>query len=124
MSQESKNAYLRKQRTERRRFALEKLGGKCVDCGSTEWLQFDHDDPKTKLYAIGSIWSTTWEKFITELAKCKLRCKSCHLKKSNKEARIRLLGTAKHGSMLRYYKYKCRCEECRAYKHNQYLKYG
>jgi hypothetical protein len=124
MSQESKNAYLRKQRTERRKFAFDFLGGKCVDCGGTEWLQFDHDDPKTKKFAISKIWSTTWEIFLEELKKCKLRCIPCHKKKSAKEARQRLLGTGKHGTMWMYYKHKCRCEECRAYKHKQYLKYG
>jgi len=124
MSQESKNTYLRKQRIERRKFALELLGGKCVDCGSIEHLQYDHDDPKTKKFAISKIWSTTWEVFLEELKKCKLRCTTCHKKKSAKEARQRLLGTGRHGTMWMYYKHKCRCEECGAYKHKQYLKYG
>jgi len=122
-SQEIKNAYLRKQRENRRFFAFEKLGRKCVDCGSTRDLEFDHIDPKTKLFSIGKIWSARWEVFLAELEKCQLKCKKCHLIKSNKEARERMLGTGKHGTMWMYHKHKCRCEKCVSYKHLHYLKY-
>lgn len=128
--QQSKNNFLRKQRTERRKFALDKLGNKCVYCGETKWLQFDHINPKTKLFAIGSIWSTKWDIFITELNKCQLLCKECHLKKTILEKRNQIPWNkgrhdkAKHGKMWMYYKHKCRCDLCRAYKHQQYLKYG
>ena len=38
----------KKNRDERRKILIERLGGKCVKCGTTENLQFDHIDPNTK----------------------------------------------------------------------------
>ena len=120
--QESKNSFLKKQREERRLWAKVLLGGRCIECGSFDNLEFDHIEPKTKKFSIGKMWSTKLEVLQEELKKCRLVCKTCHLVKSSKESRRRMLGTAKHGSMQRYYKWKCRCELCRTYKHSEYLK--
>ena len=127
MSQEGKNKYLRQLRTKRRKFAYNSFGGKCNKCGSEEWLQFDHIDPKTKLYSIGEIWGTKEEIFIEELKKCQLLCQKCHIEKNKKEIKdgvYRTTPPAKHGGMRMYWKYKCRCDLCRKFKHQQYLKYG
>ena len=66
----------------RRRDAVRQLGGKCVDCGSTENLEFDHVDPATKLYEMTNIWSRKLAIRVAEIAKCVLRCKDCHIIKT------------------------------------------
>lgn len=44
--------YMRKYYHDRRKDAIEYLGGKCVLCGSVENLQFDHIDRSTKKYEL------------------------------------------------------------------------
>ena len=57
---------------------LEHLGGKCVGCGVTENLQFDHIDRNNKSFTIGKCWGYRLEKLIEEADKCQLLCKECH----------------------------------------------
>jgi len=57
---------------------LEHLGGKCVGCGVTENLQFDHTDRNNKSFTIGKCMGYTLEKLIEEADKCQLLCKECH----------------------------------------------
>ena len=71
--------------------AKEQLGGKCVKCGTTEKLQFDHIHPKDKLFAISKqILMADRKKFQEELDKCQLLCIDCHIEKT------RLNGEFKH----------------------------
>ena len=65
----------------RRKQFLEKLGNKCVMCGSTENLQFDHIDPSTKTVDIGRLLTT--KRAFDELSKCQLLCKKCHILKTH-----------------------------------------
>ena len=58
----------------------DKLGNKCVKCGTTKNLQFDHIDPKTKCFNVNP--QDSWEKTLPELYKCQLLCKLCHLEKT------------------------------------------
>jgi 5-methylcytosine-specific restriction endonuclease McrA len=67
---------------QRRDDAIVLLGGKCIDCGSTENLEFDHVDPALKRFNPTDIWSRNVVTRIDELAKCVLRCNSCHKKKT------------------------------------------
>ncbi len=61
----------------------EKLGGKCVKCGTTERLQFDHIYPKDKSFEITrKLLMNDREKFQEELDKCQLLCYNCHLEKT------------------------------------------
>lgn len=65
--------------------AIEFLGGCCVVCGSTEQLQCDHIDPKTKLFNISLIChdpEITLEEFWLEVEKCQLLCQPHHSDKS------------------------------------------
>ena len=57
---------------------IEMLGGKCVGCGITEDLQFDHIDRKNKSFTIGKCLGYSLERLIPEAQKCQLLCKSCH----------------------------------------------
>lgn len=54
-------SYVRDWRQRRRVQLIELLGGKCVRCGSTNDLEFDHIDPETKRFAVGSDMSKSAE---------------------------------------------------------------
>lgn len=69
--------------------------GPCQQCGSTENLEIDHIDPKTKnpvlQYKIGQtsakqkIWNLDKKRRELELAKCQVLCKPCHIIKTREE---------------------------------------
>ena len=67
-------------RKERLQRMKDELGNKCVKCGTTENLQFDHIDPKTKCFNVNP--QDSWEKTLPELYKCQLLCPPCHLEKT------------------------------------------
>lgn len=103
-----------KQRTRQR--AVDHLGGRCVVCGSTEGLEFDHVDPATKVLAIsvaiGRCWS--WVRLLVELDKCQLLCTGCHLNKTRGERSVDHGGGASG-------KRNCPCGPCKARK-REYMK--
>ena len=80
-------------RSARRAELINQLGGKCVQCGVTEGLEFDHIDPDIKserLKGSGrmSIVSLPTEEGRAEMARCQLLCKKpCHREKTAKERR-------------------------------------
>jgi len=69
-------------RQERRKILTEHLGGKCVGCGATENLQFDHLDRTQKSFTIGKKLDYSLDKLIPEANKCQLLCYECHEYKS------------------------------------------
>ena len=70
--------------------SMEKLGGKCVKCGATERLEFDHIDPKNKSFCITSrLLMGDREKFQEELDKCQLLCYDCHLEKTKQSRKTK-----------------------------------
>jgi hypothetical protein len=101
-----------------RKKALDYLGNKCVKCGATQSLDIDHIDPKDKKFPVMSGWSTTPANFESELAKCQLLCRDCHIVKTRQD-----LGQNNalevHGT-LSSYRY-CKCEKCKEAKslHNK-----
>jgi hypothetical protein len=72
-----------------REILIERLGGKCVECGRTETLEFDHIDPSTKSFNIASGYSKPKEVLLAEVAKCQLLCNKCHIEKSKKDLKFR-----------------------------------
>ncbi len=85
--QEQKERVKLKERERRRLMresALEELGGKCVICGTTENLEFNHIDPSTKEREV----STKCGLRHKEHLKCELMCKEHHRLWSNAEARL------------------------------------
>jgi len=59
------------------------FGNKCVKCGNTENLHFDHIDPSTKYKSIGDLaTSNGFDRCYEEALKCQLICSTCHKKKS------------------------------------------
>lgn len=81
--------------------ALALLGGVCVVCGTAENLDFDHIDPKTKLFRIKAMLRTSAEKFWAEVAKCQLLCRPHHIEKSNAEGSTLKRGEDQGGSKLK-----------------------
>lgn len=74
--------YMRNRWVKRRLNAIAQLGGKCVTCGTTENLEFDHKDASLKSFSLGKFSSCSEVKWQAELSKCRLLCKSCHLNKT------------------------------------------
>ncbi len=75
---------------ENRRQCIDKLGGKCVECGVTENLQFDHINPLEKSFAISETLHFSPKmkkevKFDEELNKCQLLCPTCHMEKTKND---------------------------------------
>ena len=75
----------REHRKEKRAICLEYLGGKCVKCGTTHNLQFDHIKREGKKYEITRRLSNNLNNLKEELDKCQLLCYTCHLEKTAKE---------------------------------------
>ena len=63
------------------------LANPCIDCGETDVyaLELDHtrDKDLAVSQAVGRGWSK--ERLLDEIAKCVVRCASCHRKKTGKE---------------------------------------
>ena len=72
-----------------REILVERMGGKCVECGSTETLEFDHIDPSTKSFNISGGYHKPREVLEEELSKCQLLCKACHIEKTKKDNKFR-----------------------------------
>jgi len=65
-------------------FLKEKLGGKCVKCGRTQLLVFDHIDPRTKSYESRAVeWSHRVSLYRREIARgeIQLLCERCNDRK-------------------------------------------
>ena len=77
-NREHKTTKLKELRHRKRQQLIEHLGGKCVACGVTENLQFDHINRADKLYTIGKILDWNMSRILPEVDKCQLLCKECH----------------------------------------------
>jgi 5-methylcytosine-specific restriction endonuclease McrA len=75
------NEYMKRRWKKRRSIAVEYLGSKCVTCGSSENLDFDHINPETKICSIAKASSFSEERFWQEVDKCQLLCKEHHIEK-------------------------------------------
>lgn len=83
---------------QRRQKIIEKLGGCCVKCGSTENLEIDHIDRSSKEIDIARCLSGIKEsKLKQELDKCQLLCQKCHNYKTFHESRFDKVHTCKCG---------------------------
>lgn len=102
--------YMLKRYHDMRALGIELLGGKCVDCEQTDLLEFDHLNPEDKTYTISaSKWSTTKAKFLAEVQKCVLRCKPCHILRTQQQnaPNFREGGCGERGT------WRCPCTICK-----------
>jgi len=74
-------AYMRGRNVERREVLdAYKRGKGCADCGTPEGdLHFDHREDKRFSIAVGV--GNSWDVIWAEVAKCDVRCASCHSKR-------------------------------------------
>ena len=82
---EYQRGYYKKYYDKNKAQCIEYLGGKCVKCGTTHNLQFDHIKREGKKYTIASKLSYKFDNLKEELDKCQLLCAPCHLEKTAKE---------------------------------------
>jgi hypothetical protein len=71
----------------RRRQEWLTTNGPCVDCGSWDDLQVDHVDASLKINH--RVWSWARARRNAELAKCVVRCISCHYQKTRDSGEYR-----------------------------------
>ena len=73
-----------------KRWLVDYLGGKCIDCGYSAHLaalDFDHVDPTTKRFTIsGKMNQYNLTNLLLEAKKCVLRCANCHRIRTNPNA--------------------------------------
>ena len=82
-----------------------------MQCGSVDRLEFDHVDPKTKVWELTGLLLAARAKFEAELAKCQLLCHKHHWHKTNVERGRQ--PECLHGTRSKYQR-GCRCDLCRA----------
>lgn len=120
-----KEAWIKRTRV----WALTLLGEKCVRCGISENLEFDHVLAVTKSFEISYAISRGYSKarIEEELQKCQLLCRPCHVLKSKESGdcpgrtprRI-----DEHGTEAYYSRTGCRCEPCRQARHDARVRRG
>jgi len=77
--------YQKKRYHDRKKEAIDILGGKCSICGSTSNLEFDHKKPGNKSFTLTKLWSVPEDEFKKELKKCRLLCRKHHLENTGKQ---------------------------------------
>lgn len=113
-SKEYMNEYMKRRYRERRSIFIVQLGGKCVDCGSVDNLQFDHVNCEEKEFDIAKrLASAPIDVLSNEIKKCVLRCEMCHIVKTSAED-----NSVPHGGGLSGKK-NCKCKPCRK-RNNEY----
>ena len=90
--------------------SLEMLGGKCVRCGATEDLEFDHIDPSAKSFGVCAGLAKAWDVLVEEAAKCQLLCKpwSCDQERRGPPWSLPTAPITSTGT------WNCRCNPCKA----------
>lgn len=101
-------AYMLNRYHQRRTEGIIRLGGKCVNCETTEKLEFDHIDPKEKSFSVAKLWSVNKNLFWSEINKCQLLCQPCHILKTHRDN-----GTIPGSHGRTRYRQGCRCETCK-----------
>lgn len=106
--------YTKTRRKQRRTEAIQQLGGRCVRCGSTDNLEFDHIDPNDKSRDICDIWTLGEKLLVEELQRCQLLCSPCHRKKTIEDNyESGRYPRREHGTLTMHRRGKCRCDLCR-----------
>lgn len=73
----------------RQRLVEHLLAHPCADCGEADLrvLDLDHDDPAGKVADVARLISMNiaWQRIAEEIAKCTVRCASCHRRRTAEE---------------------------------------
>lgn len=117
--------YMANRRKTRRLKLMEIAGSVCVECGTTEKLEFNHKSRADKSFELsGAALDKAWTKLLDELDKCEVVCKTCHDLKTKKQWRDGeilpwnkdLHGEYFHGTARMYHEQQCRCDRCKTAK--------
>lgn len=113
--------YMRERRAKRRQELLSLAGGRCIQCGSEDELQFDHREDVDRLFRLsGKGLDGPWGRILAEMDKCDLLCSQHHREKTVATGRIggsEKLPTCKlHGTGQMYDIEGCRCNPCVQWK--------
>jgi hypothetical protein len=84
-------AYQMERWNNRKKKAVELMGGKCNKCGYCKnyaALDFHHADPSKKEFAFDVGRQKSWGKMIVELKKCILLCSNCHREEHHPEMMV------------------------------------
>lgn len=98
-------------RARKRKFLKKILGNKCKKCGSKSKLEFDHLNPKKKKFKISKYIDLDVNSLIDEIKGCQLLCKKCH---HDKTLKTNEYSFARHGTITKFKRDKCRCSKCKA----------
>ena len=85
---------LLKSHTPQRDFMLKAKCKPCSDCGFQykPWqMQFDHRNPKEKLFCISDSWKRSMEVMKLEMEKCDVVCANCHANRTYFQRRNHLI---------------------------------
>jgi hypothetical protein len=88
---------------DRKRKAVEILGGSCSECGyhkSLAALCFHHTDPSKKEFTWIKMRLLTWSKVVEELKKCVLLCSNCHAELHSPDENYSFSGRGTDNSLL------------------------
>lgn len=112
--------YMKNRYHNKRSEIINRLGGKCIRCGSKKGpLHLDHKNKKNKTMRASDLHSVNDKKFEEEIKNLQLLCEKCH-KEKTKESWDYSTPKPRHGTYWMYRKHKCRCPKCsKAYKEKQ-----
>ena len=126
--------YMAERRKNRRNQLIEMSGGKCIKCGSTDDLNFDHIDPQQRSFRLcGKALDGPWGKILEEWRKCQLLCRKCHLHKTEENDEYgepANKGIDKYGNLIpehghsARYAAGCRCELCAKARYESRIQTG
>jgi hypothetical protein len=114
--------YMANRYHQKRQEVIDRLGGKCVRCGTSEGtLHLDHKNKAKKTMRASDLHSVNDKRFEDEIKNLQILCAECHKNKSfenwDYSSRTPKPG---HGSYWMYRKYRCRCPACvKAYTDKQ-----
>lgn len=104
--------YMKNRYHQKRNELIKLLGGKCVNCGTTDNLEIDHIDSSKKTFRAADIHSIADDVVKKELDNFQLLCATCHESKTN-EKWDRSIPNSNHGTYWKYVREGCRCSECK-----------
>jgi len=113
-------AYMANRYHQKRQEIINRLGGRCSRCGTSEGkFHLDHKDKAKKTMRASDMHSVNDQKFENEIKNLQILCEDCHREKT-KEAWDYSTPKPSHGTYWLYRKYRCRCPACvRAYQAKQ-----
>jgi 5-methylcytosine-specific restriction endonuclease McrA len=93
---------------------IDRLGGRCMRCGSSDGnLHLDHKDASKKTMRASDLHSVNDKKFEKEVKNLQILCADCHKNKTKEDWDYSpQTPRVTHGDYWFYKKYRCRCPAC------------